>query len=379
MNQVPLREVATFINGRAFKPDDWATTGLPIIRIQNLTGSSSVVNYYNNPVESKYLVNRGDILISWSASLGVYTWSGDLAILNQHIFKVIPKTGVDRQYFYYAASSVLEAMKAQVHGTTMQHITKEPFESTLLPLPPLPEQQRIAEILAKADRLRRLRRDALDLGESYLQSVFLEMFGNPVRNPMGWEQGTLGDVITSTKDGPHVSPDYVSEGIPFLSTRNIRPGEIIWEDLKLVSREEAEKHWQRRECKPERGDILYTKGGTTGLAKAVDFDREIAIWVHIAVLKLKKNQVVPIWLENMLNTEYCYRQSQELTFGIVNRDLGLNRMPRIKLYIPPLSLQRKFAEVAQKYARLRSQQREAARQAEHLFQTLLNKAFVGEL
>jgi type I restriction enzyme S subunit len=101
--------------------------------------------------------------------------------------------------------------------------------------------------------------------------------------------------------------------------------------------------------------------------------------VHIAVLKLKHERVNPAWLENMLNSDFCYKQSQELTFGIVNRDLGLQRMPRIKIYIPPLPLQEKFAQIVQKFDRLRTQQREGDRQAEHLFQTLLHRAFRGEL
>ena len=203
------------------------------------------------------------------------------------------------------------------------------------------------------------------------------MFGDPVKNPMNWKSITLEDVLISAKDGPHVSPSYTGKGIPFLSTRNIRPGEVIWDDLKFVSREDAEDFWKRG--KPERGDILYTKGGTTGLAKAIDFDREVAVWVHIAVLKVKQNLVAPLWLENMLNSNYCYQQSQELTFGIVNRDLGLQRMPRIKMYLPPLPLQEKFAQIVQRFERLRVQQREADRQVEHLFQTVLHRAFRGEL
>jgi type I restriction enzyme S subunit len=97
------------------------------------------------------------------------------------------------------------------------------------------------------------------------------------------------------------------------------------------------------------------------------------------VLKLDRNRVDPVWLENMLNTDHCYHQSQELTFGIVNRDLGLRRMPRIKMYLPPLSLQQRFVEVALKYQRVRVQQREAERQAEHLFQALLHRAFRREV
>jgi type I restriction enzyme S subunit len=194
---------------------------------------------------------------------------------------------------------------------------------------------------------------------------------------MAWETGTLDDVIVSAKDGPHVSPDYVDNGVPFLSTRNVRPGQLIWEDLKYISVEDAQIQWKK--VKPERGDMLYTKGGTTGLAKAVDFDLDFAVWVHIAVLKLRLDRVVPVWLENMLNSDHCYQQSQELTMGIVNRDLGLHRMPKIKMYIPPYFRQEEFAQIAEEYEQTRRRQHESARQGDHLFQTLLHRAFRGEL
>lgn len=244
-------------------------------------------------------------------------------------------------------------------------------------LPTLSEQHRIAEQLEKANRLRRMRRYALELSDAFLPAAFLQLFGDPTTNPHKWPTPSLGDVLLSVQDGPHVSPRYSSRGIPFLSTRNVRPGEIVWDDLKFISLEDAKEQW--RKVKPERGDILYTKGGTTGLAKSMDFDRDIAVWVHIAVLKLKTDQVVPVWLEHMLNSQFCYQQSQELTFGIVNRDLGLKRMPRIRIYLPPVSLQMEFAKLEARAERLQAVQRESSRQAEHLFQTLLHRAFATDL
>src|SRR3989338_2298427 len=106
-------------------------------------------------------------------------------------------------------------------------------------------------------------------------------------------------MIHAAKDGPHVSPRYAASGIPFLSARHIKPGEVIWSDLKYLDQSEAEVQW--RKCKPERGDILYTKGGTTGVAAVINFDTKIAVWVHIALLKTNHDKVHPIWLENMLN------------------------------------------------------------------------------
>ena len=186
--------------GEPLKPEEWEVNGLPIFRIQNLTGSTNIVNYFSSEFEPKYLVQNGDILISWSASLGVYEWHGGDAILNQHIFKVvIDKKVIDKNYFYYAAQNALDEMEKHTHGATMQHITRDPFLAIEIPLPPLTEQQRIAAILQKADRLRRLRRYARRLSDTYLQSVFLEMFGDPDTNPKGWEIDSLDLILLKLK------------------------------------------------------------------------------------------------------------------------------------------------------------------------------------
>ncbi len=234
-----------------------------------------------------------------------------------------------------------------------------------------------AAILDQAGALRAKRRHALAQLNALTQSLFLDLFGDPVTNPQHWPTAQLGDVIYSATDGPHVSPAYADEGVPFVSARHIRRGEILWTDLKFISAEDALVHW--RKCKPERGDILYTKGGTTGIAKVIDFDQQIALWVHVALLKTNRNKVDPLWLENMLNSDFCYLQSQRFTHGIANRDLGLKRMVRIQLYLPPLLLQREFAAQVSVVQRLKSVQRTSLAKLDTLFASLQQRAFRGEL
>ena len=104
-----LGDIATYVNGFAFKPEDWSSEGLPIIRIQDLTGNSYQANHYDGRYDAKYEVNPGDILISWSASLGVYVWQNEKALLNQHIFKVIfNKVEVDKSFFVHQVRNILD-------------------------------------------------------------------------------------------------------------------------------------------------------------------------------------------------------------------------------------------------------------------------------
>lgn len=150
-----LGEVAQYINGRAFKPNEWEQTGLPIIRIQNLNNSSATYNYSRSEHDEKFLITRGDLLYAWSASLGAYIWEGQNGWLNQHIFKVVPKPQVDKKYLYYYLTQVTAELYTKAHGSGMVHVTKKKFESTNIPIPSLDHQKllvaKIEELFSELD------------------------------------------------------------------------------------------------------------------------------------------------------------------------------------------------------------------------------------
>src|SRR3989344_3131084 len=134
--QYKLGDIAEYQNGRAFKKSEWKKYGLPIIRIQNLTGSTKIVNYADNNYDDKFSVKEGDLLLSWSATLGVYNWIGKDAWLNQHIFKVNPNENiVTKDFCFYILQKAIKELSSKTHGTGMVHITKKIFEDHLISLP----------------------------------------------------------------------------------------------------------------------------------------------------------------------------------------------------------------------------------------------------
>ena len=180
---IKLGEIATYINGYAFKPKDRGREGLPIIRIQDLTGNSNDKGFYKGKYPSKIEINNGDILISWSASLGVYIWNSGRALLNQHIFKVVfDKKAIDRDYFVYAVQFSLNKMKQLTHGATMKHVVKKDFENVSIPYPSLTEQRKIACILDKLKKSMSKRLQELKKLDELIKARFVEMFGDPVNN-----------------------------------------------------------------------------------------------------------------------------------------------------------------------------------------------------
>lgn len=247
-------------------------------------------------------------------------------------------------------------------------------------LAPLDEQKRIAAILSKADRLRRLRRYARELSDGYLQSVFLEMFGDPVSNPRGWEVKTLSELKTKFAYGTNAKCYPESNGLPVLRIPNVLSQKIDLNDLKYA--ELPDKETQKLLLKAEDLIFVRTNGNPDYVGRCAVFDLE-GQYLYASYLiraRLDQNSVNSWYLDAFLRTE----SGRKAMFPYIRTtagqsNIGMEGLGQIPVPLPPLPLQQKFAHIVQKYERLRAQQRESARQAEHLFQSLLDRAFQGEL
>lgn len=234
---IKLGEAATYINGYAFKPDDRGKVGLPIIRIQDLTGNSYDLGFYDGDYPEKIEINDGDVLISWSASLGVYIWNNGKALLNQHIFKVVfDKVNIDKNYFVYAVRYKLDEMGRKTHGATMKHIVKRDFDATEIPYPSKHEQIEIANNLKRIENIIELRSNELQLLDELIKARFVEMFGDPVQNEKGWKTKPLLD-MGNCKNGMNFHYDDCGVEINCLGVGDFKDLSVIenTEILPMVS------------------------------------------------------------------------------------------------------------------------------------------------
>jgi type I restriction enzyme S subunit len=381
-----VSDIGDVISGFAFKSDWFGSGSAKVIRIGDLQNGrvqiegAQTFDDSAHQIREQFKIRSGDILMALSGAtvgkIAIADSSIEGAYLNQRVAVIRGKSNENTEYLKYVFSgSPLQKLLSNAGGAAQPNLSPKDLAEMEILLPPLTEQKRIAAILDKADAIRRKRDQAIQLANDFLRSVFLDMFGDPVTNPKGWEPAILGDLIHFAKDGPHVSPKYSEEGIPFLSTRHVKPAGIVWKGLKYITPEEADIHWKK--CKPTLGDILYTKGGTTGIACAVDFEKDFAVWVHVALLRPKLDKVNYVWLTHMLNSKYCYQQSQRYTRGATNKDLGLKRMIDIEMYCPPIDEQNKFVEVKNRIDGLINKGHSFAKS--DLFGSLSQKAFQGEL
>ncbi len=200
--------------------------------------------------------------------------------------------------------------------------------------------------------------------------------------PKSWKWVTLSQLTTFVKDGPHYSPKYADSGIPFITGGNVRAHGVDFEKCKYITLKLHEELSKR--CKPELNDILFTKGGTTGIARVNTYNIDFNVWVHVAVLRLVDTKLIePFFIQHSLNSLLCYAQSQKFTHGVGNQDLGLTRMIKICLTLPPIEEQREIIKIIdqkmESITRVEKQVDHMLVMSEKNKQSILASAFSGKL
>lgn len=380
--KVKLGDIADFINGVAFKESDWHDSGRKIIRIQNLNDQKKPFNLTNRQVSDKNLARAGDLLVSWAASLGVYKWSGEDACINQHIFKAIPNEKlIDKNYFFHILNASISKMEKKMHGATMKHITRGNFLEIEVPLPDITQQRRIAAILDKAEALRAKRSEAIAKLDQLLQSVFLEMFGDPVRNEKNWQRVALGDLLTSIDSGKS----------PVCLDRKAQENE--WGVLKLgavtkcryISSEnkalpENETPDSRHEVK--EGDLLFSRKNTRELVAACAIVREtpekllLPDLIFRLVIK-KNNRISPIYLHSLLIYPTKRKEVQSLAGGAAGSmpNISKAKLSDLLVELPNIELQKKYETIGNSIEELRKKNLDSLLEIEVLIQSIQSKFF----
>ena len=376
MNKVRLGDVATYINGYAFKPDDRGSVGLPIIRIQDLTGNSYDLGFYDGEYPERIEINNGDVLISWSASLGVYVWNKGKALLNQHIFKVVfDKIEIDKQFFVYAVEHSLQEMVKQTHGATMKHIIKKDFDNTLIPYPSLEQQKSIAKLLDKTcDLIEKMKLQASSLDE-LIKSRFVEMFGDPSTNTFSWIVEPLSYHLSVIGGYAFKSDLFVEDGIPVLRIGNINTGVfrstnlVFWKDDAQLDR-----------YKMYPGDLVISLTGTVGKN---DYGNVCILGNDYDVYYLNQRNA-KLELKPTINKVYL---SELLKFGEIKQRLtGINRGVRqanisnkdildLCVPIPPIKLQKQFADFVTQVEKQKATIQQSINKLETLKKSLMQEYF----
>lgn len=371
-----LGDIATYINGYAFKPSDWSDTGLPIIRIQDLTGNSYQANRYNGEYAPKYEVNDGDVLISWSASLGVYVWHGEKALLNQHIFKVVfDKTEISKTFFVHQVENILEKAASEAHGATMKHLTKPVFDALPFYLPPLDEQRNIAAVLDKVSSLIAKRRQQLDKLDEMVKARFVEMFGDPLDEGCRYQKVPLGVVADVGSSKRIFEKEYVSSGVPFYRTKEIvelSKGHKITTELFITKERFAEICDEYGA--PQKGDLLISAVGTIGVIWIVDGKNDFYFKDGNLLRVSVSNNFNPVYLKMLLETLIA-AYKQKMSVGTAYAALTISMLKEMMVYLVPIDEQNQFAAFVKQTEKIKATISRSLEKLEMMKKALMQEYF----
>ena len=391
-----LGELAEFVRGINFKPDDVVSESTPgvvaCMRTKNVQAEldQSDVWFVGRQFvkREEQMLSQGDILISSANSWNLVgkccwipelpwesTFGGFVTVLRANRKKAFPR------YLYHWFSSPHVQDFARSFGRQTTNISNLDLNRCLkmpVPLPPLSEQKRIAEILDQADALRAKRRAALALLDELTQSIFLDMFGDPVTNPKGWEMGTIKDLLESASYGTSEKSESVGE-FPVLRMNNIsRTGEMDFTDLKYMDLKSSEHD----RYLVRSGDVLFNRTNSAELVGKTGLFREARKMAYAGYLiRLRTNDAnEPEYLSVFLNSAYAKKMLRGMCKSIIGMaNINATEIQCMRVAMPPNNLQRSFAARVSDVEKLKTVLRNSLAELDQLFASLQHRAFRGEL
>lgn len=363
-------------------PEYWEDGTIPWLNSGELnkgiiTGSENFVTAAGLKNSSARMMPQNTVLVALTgATTGISALLKIEACANQSVTGVLPSERHDPGFLLHYLRSIRNRIVSDSWGGAQKHISQGYVKELKIPLPPLPEQRRIAAMLDKAEELRTKRRAALAELDTLTQSIFLEMFGDPVTNRNGIPIVKMGDVC-DVRDGTHDSPKYVtSGGYPLVTSKNLSGGCIDLAEVNFIS--EADYQQINKRSKVDMGDIIMPMIGTIGSPVLVDHEPHFAI-KNVALIKFKADSPSPVFVRHLLSCHYFDHIVGQKNRGGTQKFISLGDLRSFPLPLPSNAEQQEFAQRVTAIEALKAKHRTALAELDTLFASLQHRAFRGEL
>ena len=296
----------------------------------------------------RYSVRKGDLLVCEGGDTGRSAiWEKEEPVLYQNaLHRVRFTTEMEARFAMYCLWHLKnngQIDQRYSKGVTIKHLVKSSLLSIELPVPPLSTQQSIVSELDKINELIRLKKEQLKDYDNLAQSIFYEMFGDPVVNEKGWEVKKLREVCECITDGDHMPPPKSDKGVPFVTIGNINKEtrQIEFDKTFFVPKDYFDNIPYTK--KPKKGDILYTVTGSYGIPLLIAYDKEFCFQRHIGLLR-PNGLVNSIYLYMWASNKSVNGQADVVATGIAQKTVSLNSLRGFNITLPPLPLQQLFAQ-----------------------------------
>jgi len=285
---------------------------------------------------------------------------------------------LDRKYlaYYLRSRSFVDWVSSQVAGAKMPRVSMQLFWQHEIPLPPLPEQKRIAAILDKANAIRRKRQQAIQLADDFLRAVFLDMFGDPVTNPKGWEVRPLSELVSKLGDGLHGTPEYDESGdYYFINGNNLDSGSIVInERVKRVGDKEFKKH--KKEL--TKNTMLVSINGTIGKVAFYQGEK-VVLGKSVCYFNVIPERISSMYLYHLIGSHYFLRYTSGIETGSTIKNVSLKSMRELPVPVPSADLQGRFEVLVKRIESKKAKLFAGHNSAGALFDSLSQNAFSGQL
>jgi type I restriction enzyme S subunit len=357
---------------------------VPYIVIGNLRGKP-ITNFTDD--EKGLLCDFNDILIVWDGANCGTVGSGLSGFVGSTIARLrLNDKSINKDYILTFLKSKFKIFNTHTTGATIPHLDKNFLINFKIPVPPLETQKKIVEILENAEKLKEWRAEADELADEYLKSLFLDMFGSPLNNEKEWKKVALSDIAANEKfaivDGPFGSSlkkdKYIENGIPVIRINNIRNEGFYNDEFKYIS---EDTYNDLKRSKVTKNDILIARVGNT-IGKACLFDQDYkALLSTTGVCKIScdSKKIDYNFLISQMNLDSYQYYIRSQIAGAGQPYLNLTKIKAFEIILPPISLQKEFVTIIKKLKEIKQSQSQSKQEIDNLFNTLMQKAFKGEL
>lgn len=358
---------------------------LPVMTATNVTElglvNDSVLHLPRSKVGANQILRKNDVLVT--ASSGSLSVVGRAVLVREELdatfgafCKVLrPRGGVDPHYFahFFRTSEYRSRVSRVAAGANINNLRNEDLDGFEIPLPPLPEQRRIASILDRAEELRSSGRISIARQEQFLR----ELCHDAVSRSNSSTSLPLSAITTRITDGTHQAPRWASDGVPFLFVSNIIGGKIDYSTEKFVSR--ATYDQLTRHAAIEAGDVLYSAVGSYGVPVLVSDDRPFLFQRHIAHIKPRAEFVNSRYLRDVLASSSIRRQADRVAKGVAQKTVTLGDLSRFSIPMIDREAQEQYAALATKSDRLSERLADRQSVLDELFAALQYRAFRDDM
>ena len=313
------------------------------------------------------------VLVAGNGDLNVKYYSGKFdAYQRTYIIESMDKTFLDVQYLYFFMDKYLETLRSQSIGGVIKYIKLGNLTEADIFIPSIERQRKIVQILRKSRKLISLRKQQLAKLDELVKARFVEMFGDPSNNPMGWKKQNFEDIALLITDGEHMTPQRTNKGIYLLSARNILNHTIQLDDVDYIDEEEYGRIARR--IVPQQGDVLVSCSGSIGRCCVVPSELKFQMVRSVALIRFN-NTINPIFAEWLIATDELQKQIYTSATQSSQANLFQGKIRKLCGYVPPLSLQNQFAAFVERVDKQKQTVQQSLEKLELLKKALMQEYF----